>query len=203
MSFRIGITGGIGSGKSMVSRLLRLLGCPVYDTDREARRLMDSDPDILAALVRMAGEGVVRDHHLDRGALAEWMFSSQQHTLMVNALVHPAVGRDFDAWCKRREDEPLVFVESAILFESGFDSHVDRSVSVTAPLDVRLERAMRRDGATREQVMGRMRRQMSEDERNRMSDHVLVNDGSTSLVASVTALYERLLQEASSAPEAV
>ena len=197
MSLRVGITGGIGSGKSVVSRLLRLMGYAVYDTDREAKRLMDSDPGILGALAEMAGEGVVLDGHLNRGALADWMFRSREHTLMVNALVHPAVGRDFDAWCLRRQDEPLVFVESAILFDSGFDSHVDRSVTVTAPLEVRLERAMRRDGATRDQVTGRIQRQMDENRRVELSDHVLLNDGKTSLVKGVMALLDVLHREAS------
>lgn len=197
MSLRVGITGGIGSGKSVVSRLLRLMGYAVYDTDREAKRLMDSDPGILGALAEMAGEGVVLDGHLNRGALADWMFRSREHTLMVNALVHPAVGRDFDAWCLRRQDEPLVFVESAILFDSGFDSHVDRSVTVTAPLEVRLERAMRRDGATRDQILGRIQRQMDESRRVKLSDHVLLNDGKTSLVKGVMALLDVLHREAS------
>ncbi len=197
MSLRVGITGGIGSGKSVVSRLLRLMGYAVYDTDREAKRLMDSDPGILGALAEMAGEGVVLDGHLNRGALADWMFQSKERTLMVNALVHPAVGRDFDAWCLRRQDEPLVFVESAILFDSGFDSHVDRSVTVTAPLEVRLERAMRRDGATRDQVTGRIQRQMDESRRVELSDHVLLNDGKTSLVKGVMALLDVLHREAS------
>lgn len=197
MSLRVGITGGIGSGKSVVSRLLRLMGYAVYDTDREAKRLMDSDPGILGALAEMAGEGVVLDGHLNRGALADWMFRSREHTLMVNALVHPAVGRDFDAWCLRRQDEPLVFVESAILFDSGFDSHVDRSVTVTAPLEVRLERAMRRDGATRDQVTGRIQRQMDESRRVELSDHVLLNDGKNSLVKGVMALLDVLHREAS------
>ena len=197
MSLRVGITGGIGSGKSVVSRLLRLMGYAVYDTDREAKRLMDSDPGILGALAEMAGEGVVLDGHLNRGALADWMFRSREHTLMVNALVHPAVGRDFDAWCLRHQDDPLVFVESAILFDSGFDSHVDRSVTVTAPLEVRLERAMRRDGATRDQVTGRIQRQMDENRRVELSDHVLLNDGKTSLVKGVMVLLDVLHREAS------
>lgn len=197
MSLRVGITGGIGSGKSVVSRLLRLMGYAVYDTDREAKRLMDSDPGILGALAEMAGEGVVLDGHLNRGALADWMFQSKERTLMVNALVHPAVGRDFDAWCLRHQDDPLVFVESAILFDSGFDSHVDRSVTVTAPLEVRLERAMRRDGATRDQVTGRIQRQMDENRRVELSDHVLLNDGKTSLVKGVMVLLDVLHREAS------
>lgn len=198
MSLRIGVTGGIGSGKSVVSGLLRLLGCSVYDTDREAKRLMNSDPGILSALRQMAGEDVVPDGRLDRKALAGWMFGSQERTLMVNALVHPAVGRDFDAWCQRRQDEPLVFVESAILFESGFDSHVDRTVSVTAPLEVRLERAMKRDGASREEILCRMQRQMDENKRNDLSDYVLVNDGRSSLIKGVTALLEGLMKETES-----
>lgn len=197
MSLRVGITGGIGSGKSVVSRLLRLMGYAVYDTDREAKRLMDSDPGILGALAEMAGEGVVLDGHLNRGVLADWMFQSKERTLMVNALVHPAVGRDFDAWCLRHQDDPLVFVESAILFDSGFDSHVDRSVTVTAPLEVRLERAMRRDGATRDQVTGRIQRQMDENRRVELSDHVLLNDGKTSLVKGVMVLLDVLHREAS------
>lgn len=173
--FRIGITGGIGSGKSYVAALLAGEGIPVYDTDREARRLMVESADIRAGLCALLGEkAFCRDGSLNRPAIAAYLFAAPSHAEQVNRIVHPVVKEDFCRWVAQKS-VPLVAMECAILYESGFDRLVDRVLLVHAPAEVRLARAMRRDGATEAQVKARMALQLADEELCGRADHVLEN----------------------------
>ena len=143
---RVGVTGGIGSGKSTVCRLFAERGVPVYDSDSEAKRLMGEDPSLRAALVEAFGDETFRDGVLNRRYLAATVFGDRRALARLEALVHPCVKRDFERWAAERIAEPYVVLECAILYESGMDAAVDRVVAVVAPEELRLVRVNARDG---------------------------------------------------------
>ena len=182
---KLGITGGIGSGKSVVARLLQVMDVPVYLTDDAAKRLMTDSPDIRRELSALAGAEVYRpDGSLNRALLAAYMFGHPDRVARVNAIVHPRVKADFLCWCGEQERRgfPLVGMECAILYESGFDSLVDRVLTVSAPVDIRLQRVMRRDAAREEQVRKRIAHQLDDSLLVSRADFVVTNDGFTPLL---------------------
>lgn len=182
---KIGITGGIGSGKSVVATLLRLYGIPVYIADEESKRLTNSSPVIRRALVDLVGEAVYdADGKLDKPRLANFIFGQPEHLARVNAIIHPEVNRDFLDWSERQE-KAFCAIESAILFESGFDRIVDVKLMVLAPLEIRLERAIARDHALREALERRIKSQMADEEKASRSDFVIHNDGRQALIPQV------------------
>lgn len=181
----IGVTGGIGSGKSVVSQLLRLMDVPVYDCDSEAKRLMCQSAEIRAALIQTVGESVYRsDGQLDRAVLAAYMFGNAAHVEQINRIVHPVVRADFRRWAEQ-SGRAVVAVESAILFEAGMDADVDAVWLVYAPMDVRLQRAVQRDGSNEEAIRKRMQNQFSDAEFLQRADRVIYNDGVRSLILQV------------------
>ena len=182
---KLGITGGIGSGKSVVARLLQVMDVPVYLTDDAAKRLMTESSDIRRELSALAGAEVYRpDGALNRALLAAYMVGHPDRVARVNSLVHPRVKADFLRWCGEQERRgfPLVGMECAILYESGFDSLVDRVLTVSAPVDIRLQRVMRRDAAREEQVRKRIAHQLDDSLLVSRADFVVTNDGSTPLL---------------------
>ncbi len=157
---RVGVTGGIGSGKSTVCRLFAERGVPVYDSDSEAKRLMGEDPSLRAALVEAFGDETFRDGVLNRRYLAATVFGDRRALARLEALVHPCVKRDFERWAAERTAEPYVVLECAILYESGMDAAVDRVVAVVAPEELRLVRVNARDGASAAEIRRRMAAQL-------------------------------------------
>lgn len=192
---KVGICGGIGGGKSTVCSLLAERGVPVYDSDSRAKLLMNSSAEIADAVKAAFGERSYRDGVLDRAYLAERVFGDRSALARLDAIVHPAVRRDFEAWAARQQADYVV-LESAILFESGFDACVDASVAVLAPHSLRLERAMKRDGAVRERVLERMAAQMSDDELSARADMSIVNIERGDLEQDVAELDRRLREMA-------
>ena len=159
----IGITGGIGSGKSYVSDILqREFGIPVYNCDKEAKRLTATDPEIRRRLIQLVGSEVFNGETLNKQILADYLFANPEHASKVNTIIHPAVLEDFLRWSMLNGQCSIVALESAILFESGFNAYVDKVLFVDAPEDVRLHRAMQRDTATEEQIRARMKMQQPE-----------------------------------------
>lgn len=189
--YKVGLTGGIGSGKSTVAELLRDRGIAVYDSDSRAKMLMANDESLRAALANAFGAECYTEEGLNRAWLAERVFTSAEELGRLNAIVHPAVMRDFAAWAEAQEGEYVV-LESAILLEAGLESHVDVVVAVMAPKGVRIERAMKRDGATAEQIEERMRNQMSDDERTERAKYAIVNIDLEELEEDVEQLHRRL-----------
>ena len=170
---KVGVTGGIGSGKSTVCRLFAQKGIAVYDSDAAAKRLMQEDGALRRQLAGRFGEGTFRDGQLDRAYLAGIVFADPQALADLNALVHPVVMRDFDAWAARQEGS-YVILESAILFEAGLEGSVDKTVAV-APRELRIERTCRRDGCGADQVVRRIAAQLDDDALSARADYVVVN----------------------------
>lgn len=192
---KLGITGGIGSGKSFVSRCLKEgFSVQVYDTDREAKRLMLEHEGIRADLIALLGEEVYTAAGLNKPLLAAYIFSSLENAQKINAIVHPRVKEDFRNWAFRQEQAgcQLVGVESAILFESGFDREVDKTLTVSAPLELRITRVMERDRVGREQVLERITAQISDEERNRLSDFSVENAETSDIHAQLVRILSAL-----------
>lgn len=184
----IAITGGIGSGKSVVSQLLRVMGHAVYDCDKEAQRLMAENLKLRQQLCDAFGEETyTAEGKINKPYLIQRIFSNPQELQKMNSIVHPAVARDFLA-------SGIMFVESAILFEAGFDQLVKPDViwSVTAPLELRISRAMLRDHADREKILARINSQMDQEEKNKKADAIIWNDGTHSIIAQVNELLSGL-----------
>lgn len=185
---RIGITGGIGSGKTYVCQLLKQRGIPVYHCDDEAKRLMTESPVIRRKLCELIGNDAYIDKTLNKPLIAQYLFASDDHANRINAIVHPVVRQDFLQWTKRQLGAPLVAQECALLFESGFQDTVDFTVEVYAPLSLRIQRTTQRDHATPEQIKERIAHQMDEEEKRQLADYCILNDGTTDLNAQISQL---------------
>lgn len=181
---KIGITGGIGSGKSVVSSLFRMNKIPVYTADVESKRLSDTSPVIRKKLISLFGDTIYVNDLLDRKRLASFIFSNEHVLKKVNEIIHPVVKKDFQAWVKQQKGN-ICAIESAILFESGFEKTVDVVLLVYAPVELRLTRAMERDGATEADIMKRMNRQMPEELKRKQADYIIVNDDVQALIPQV------------------
>lgn len=172
--YSIGITGGIGSGKSYVSDLLcRKFDIPVYDCDAEAKRLTATDGEIRQKLIQLVGPEVFNGQELVRKRLADYLFADPEHASKVNAIIHPAVLEDFKLWTGKQL-KPVVALESAILFESGFNEYVDYVLLVDAPEEIRLKRAMQRDNTSEEKIRARM--QMQQPELHRKQANFIIDN---------------------------
>jgi len=172
----IGITGGIGSGKTTLSKSLREVSYEVYDSDLEARRLQNENSEIVKGLKELFGSEIYTSQGLDRPRLAEIVFADQSLLLQLNAIVHPVIRLDFENWVKQLSDRKFVFVESAIMFESGFSKLVNKTILVTASEQLRIERVIKRDGITEEQVKARMSKQYPDDVKIPLADYVIYTD---------------------------
>lgn len=189
--YKVGITGGIGSGKSTVCDMLGECGVAIYNSDVRAKELMVCSAPLREALIERFGEEVYTAEGINRSYLAERVFGNAEELAALNAIVHPAVMADFDEWAESQEGEYVV-LESAILFEAGLQDRVDVVVSVLAPEALRVERAMARDGASRESIEARVRSQMSDDERIDRSKYAVVNIDIEELREDVEQLHRRL-----------
>ena len=170
----IGLTGGIGSGKTTIANEFLSLGVPVYIADDEARKLMQS-PEVINAIRAVFGSAVFEKDVLNREKLAEIVFSNPEKLEQLNAIVHPAVKKHFDEWLLNHKDAPFVIYEAAILFESGGYKKCDLIISVTAPLQTRIQRVIDRDNTTREQVLKRINMQWNDEKRISKSDFIIKN----------------------------
>lgn len=189
--YKVGLTGGIGSGKSKVAEFLRDREVAIYDSDSRAKELMMSNEALREALIAEFGQECYTADGINRAWLAQRVFNNEAELARLNAIVHPAVMRDFAEWAEAQEGNYVV-LESAILLEAGLESHVDVVVAVMAPMELRLERAMLRDGAKREQIEERMRNQMSDEERTDRAKYAIVNIDLEELEEDVEQLHRRL-----------
>lgn len=197
MKALIGITGGIGSGKSTIARELQSMGYPVYYTDAEAMQLIETDESIKRAIVQEFGADSYTERGYNKAYIASLIFSSPERLKQLNAIVHPAVRRHLQTWYHQQSqtaENLYAFAESAILFESSLDSICNGVVHVSAPLETRIERTMKRDHLSREQVEARIRNQMSDAERTHRSTLTICNDGHTPIPTLTTYLLTTLQQ---------
>lgn len=170
----IGLTGGIGSGKTMVAEYIKSLGIPVYVADDEARRLMNTDK-VIEAICAAFGNDVIDNGILNRDKLAQIVFNNPEKLQKLNSIVHPEVKKHFDIWVKKHKNSPFVFKEAAILFESGSYKYCDAVITITAPLETRLQRVINRDKTDRESVLKRMQNQWTDEQRIAKSNYVIHN----------------------------
>ena len=176
---KIGITGGIGSGKSMVAALLEVWGIPVYIADTESKHLTATSPVIREKLITLFGKELYT-------ADASHIFGNPERLGQVNAIIHPEVNRHFLAWVERL-NTPVCAIESAILFESGFNRIVDTTLMVYAPMEIRIGRILERDSVSREEIIRRIESQLPDEMKKEKSDYVIFNDGEQALLPQITA----------------
>ena len=192
--FKVGITGNIGSGKTTVCEIFEVLGIPVFYADDEAKKVMVEDAELIAGIKQAFGkEAYFADGSLNRKHIAGIVFNNKEELLKLNALVHPAVFRAFDKWVINQKNVPYVLKEAALLFESDSYKMCDRSVLVTAPLEIRIQRVTQRDGITADEVKSRNDRQFSEEKKLAMANDVIINDDTQLVIPQVIKLHELYL----------
>ncbi len=189
---KVGVTGGIGSGKSLVCKIFRCLNVPVFSADDEAKVLLETDPEIRLILTGFFGEELYLSGKLNKQMLAGYVFSDRKNMDKVNKAVHPAVFERFTEWLTCQTKAAYVIMEAAILFETGADRFLDKVINITAPEEIRIERVCKRDGVSKEKVIERMNNQLTEKERKEKADINLVNDGKMMLLPRILEVHKLL-----------
>jgi len=190
---KIGLTGGLGSGKTTVAHIFEVLGIPVYYADAASKRLMNDDEKVKAAVQNAFGKEVYPEGKLDRKYLAEIVFKDEKKLELLNSIVHPATLRDADEWISK-QTAPYAIKEAALIFESGSHQNLDYVIGVKAPLHLRLQRAMKRDNISHEEAMARINKQINEEIKMRLCDFIIINDEQQMVIPQVLALHQKLLQ---------
>jgi len=188
---KIGLTGGIGSGKTTIARIFEVLGIPVYYADAEAKRLMNSDPGLKKQIIAAFGPESYKEGNLDRAWVAKQVFDNTEKLNLLNSYVHPLTIRDAESWMNR-QNTPYAIKEAALIFEGELEKYFDFIIGVSAPESLRLERTMHRDNSTTEQILLRMRQQMNEDEKMSRCDFIILNDGKQAVLQQVLKIHETL-----------
>jgi len=197
MVFRVGLTGGIGAGKTTVARMFEVLGVPVYYSDVRAKNIMIQDEALRKQIIHAFGEAsYLWDGNINREYLAAVVFNDPDKLNTINSIVHPALWRDAIHWSNQQVPKLYTIHEAAILFETGGYLNMDVNIMVYAPADERIRRTMDRDKVDRHAVVARMDKQMPEEKKMELVDYVVYNDGSHSLIAQVVQLHHQLLEKA-------
>ena len=189
---KVGLTGGIGSGKSTVAKIFEVLGVPVYYADDAAKHIMNTDAELREKIISTFGARSYVNNELNRPYIASIDFENTEKLALLNSLTHPATIRDAERWM-RQQTSPYVIKEAALIFESGSAENLDYVIGVFSPLPLRIKRIMERDNVTRDEVMKRMSRQIDEDIKMRLCDKVIVNDEQQLVITQVLALHQQLL----------
>lgn len=190
---QVGITGGIGSGKSTVCKIFETLKVPVFYADDEAKILMNTNEILKTEISNTFGKDVYKNNELDRKKLAHLVFSNPEALSKLNALVHPKVGETYISWLQK-QNHPFVLKEAAILFESGSNKNLDEIIYISAPENLRIQRVCLRDGVEANQVRNRIKNQWPEEKKLKLSDHVVLNDDINMVIPQVLKLNQRFLQ---------
>ncbi len=189
---RIGVTGGIGSGKTTVCRVFEVLGIPVYYADAAARTLMETDPELIAGIKKnFGGAAYNEEEKLNRKYISDIVFQDEAKLSLLNSLVHPATIREAARWMQQ-QTTPYAIKEAALMFESESFHHVDKVIGVYAPKNLRIQRAMKRDAISREEVLARMNKQLDEEIKMRLCDYIIYNDEQQLVIPQVMKLHEEL-----------
>ena len=189
---KVGLTGGMGSGKSLVASVFTILGIPVYHADEAAKCIMNTHAELRNSLIEAFGPKVYSQDKIDRALLAEIIFRQDKNLQLANSIIHPFVLKDFIEWTGRFQDQDYVLMEAAILFESHADKLMDKVIVVTSPYELRIERIMKRDNCSRENVTGRMRHQLSEEDRVNRAGIILYNDNSHLIISQVLDIHDKI-----------
>ena len=192
---KVGLTGGIGSGKSTVAKILIAEGVPVYIADEKSKYLLDNDTNVISAVSQEFGKEIYISGIADRKLLASIVFDNPERLAKLNSILHPAVERDFERWAKQYQGVPYVIEESAILFESRANRNMDLTITVSAPIEVRVERAIKRDKCSREAIIARIENQISDSEREKLADFIIVADDKKLLIPQVLELHNKLINK--------
>ena len=193
---KVGITGGIGSGKTMVCKVFELLGISVYYSDEESKKLLDNDIKVKDQIIKTFGNTIINEvGNIDRKKLSAAVFGDKEKLALLNSIVHPAVANHFEEWAKMHSDDKYILKEAAILFESGANKLVDKVITVTAPNLLKIQRAMHRDNITEEQVVVRMKNQWSDEEKIKLSQFVIYNDEENLIIPQIIKVHEMLIAE--------
>lgn len=191
---KVGITGGIGTGKSVVCQVFKTLGIPVFDADHETKQLMETDKQLVAGISRLFGDSIYANNKLDREQLAAIVFNDSEKLKALNAIVHPATIAHGKEWMAKQVT-PYAIKEAAIFFESGSHKEMDIMIGVTAPIELRVRRLLQRAGMTREKIESRMASQMENEKKMALCDYVVGNDEHTALIPQVMKLHTILLKK--------
>ncbi|ULQ54452.1 dephospho-CoA kinase [Flavihumibacter fluvii] len=195
---RVGITGGIGSGKSIIARVFNHLGIPVYNADASAKRLMETDLELQAVIRQHFGDESFVNGKLDRSYLAAIVFKDKAKLEILNALVHPVTIRDAELWMQQ-QSSPYALKEAALIFESGSQANLDFVIGVSAPQHIRINRVMQRDGTSRDEILMRIDQQLDQSLVMRLCDYVIVNDDQQLVVPQVLKVHEDLVSKSNKA----
>lgn len=190
--FKLGVTGGIGSGKTSVCRVFEVMNIPVFSADRVANEIMETDNSIVNGINTIAGRNLYLNGKLDRPALSKLIFNDRERLEKVNSLVHPAVFRSFTNWVSE-QSSPYVIMEAAILFESGASRLVDRIATIVTPVEERINRIIQRSLLTREQIAERMKNQMDDAERAKHSDYIINNSENDMIIPVIIKIHTEIL----------
>jgi len=189
---KVGITGGIGSGKSTACKVFRVLGIPVFEADRMARQLMNSDPEIHSRLIQVFGTAVyLPDQTIDRKFLAEIVFNNPSLLAQLNKIVHPVIRNNFNNWCLEQQS-PYILHEAAILFESGFYKMMDKTITVVTNEEERIQRVLKRDGTTPEMVKQRIQNQWTDEQRISLADFVIGNNENELIIPQIIEIDKKI-----------
>ncbi|MBX7109176.1 MAG: dephospho-CoA kinase [Chitinophagales bacterium] len=191
---RIGITGGIGTGKSTVCRIFELLGIPVFYADQEARRLLEEDATVIEAVKNIFGDSIYEDGKLRKKQVADIVFHDTVKLAQLNAISHPAVRLSFESWALQQINAPYVLKEAALIYETGGDALLDAVIAVTAPEALRIDRIVKRDQVPEKDIRARMLHQWPEEDKIRRSAFVISNDEQLPVIPQVLAIHKMLLQ---------
>jgi dephospho-CoA kinase len=190
--FLVGITGGIGSGKSTLSKLLRKEGYFVYDSDKEARKLQNENQDIRQKIQKLFGNDIYNSEGLNRKEVAKIVFNDKRMLAQLNTIIHPEVRTDFNRWVSNHDDEKILFLESAILFENGFNQLVDKVIVITANEELRILRVVKRDKVSPEQVLARIANQLPEETKVKRANFVIHTDDNRPLLEKMKLIIQQL-----------
>lgn len=194
--YKVGLTGGIGAGKSLVAQMFKVLGVPVYISDIEAKKLMTQNDEVKSQIIEAFGDiSYLWDGQINREYLAAVVFNQPDKLKILNSIVHPALWRDSIAWAEKQSHFPYTIHEAAILFETGGYKNMDFNILVYAPAEERIRRTMDRDKVDRHAVIARMDKQMPEEKKMDLVDYVIYNDGANSLISQVVELHHILLEK--------
>ncbi|GAB4284676.1 MAG: dephospho-CoA kinase [Marinilabiliales bacterium] len=192
---KIGITGNIGSGKTVVSKVFKVLGVPVYNADIESKKILSNNQTLLLELVKVFGDKILDENKkVDKIKFAEIIFNDKNKLKLANKIIHPFVISDFKQWVIKHKYYNLAILESAILYESKNDKQVDKIIVVTAPLELKISRIMKRDNFDKDEINSRMQNQLNEEELVKRADYTIINDEKTPVIPQILKIYKELVK---------